>query len=72
MPLDVCARPENAKCARHFTPKEDGLRQLRAPEVCWMDHPYDREIGKWVRKAFLEAQKGAVVVCLLLSRTDAS
>lgn len=68
--LDVCARLENAKCARHFTPEEDGLRQSWAPEICYMNPPYGREIGKWVRKAFLEAQKGAVVVCLLPARTD--
>ena len=25
--LDVCASPENAKCARHFTESDDGLKQ---------------------------------------------
>lgn len=25
--VDVCAVPENAKCARFFTPEQDGLRQ---------------------------------------------
>lgn len=25
--VDVCATPENAKCARYFTPEQDGLRQ---------------------------------------------
>lgn len=25
--LDVCALPENAKCARYFTPEHDGLKQ---------------------------------------------
>lgn len=68
--LDVCARPENAKCPRYFSPEEDGLRQEWAPEVCWMNPPYGREIGKWIQKAYEEAQKGATVVCLLPSRTD--
>uniref|UniRef100_UPI00054D5781 DNA N-6-adenine-methyltransferase n=1 Tax=Desulfovirgula thermocuniculi TaxID=348842 RepID=UPI00054D5781 len=27
-------------------------------------------IGKWIQKAYEEAQKGATVVCLLPSRTD--
>lgn len=68
--LDVCARPENAKCAWYFSPEQDGLRQPWAPETCFMNPPYGREIGKWVKKAFLEAQKGATVVCLLPARTD--
>lgn len=25
--LDVCALPENAKCAHYFTPEDDGLAQ---------------------------------------------
>ena len=25
--LDVCATPENAKCARYFTKEQDGLKQ---------------------------------------------
>lgn len=36
-----------------------------------MNPPYERrEIGKWVRKAYHEARKGATVVCLLPARTD--
>lgn len=68
--LDVCARPENAKCARFFTPEQDGLAQDWSGEICFMNPPYGREISRWVEKAFLEAQKGAVVVCLLPARTD--
>lgn len=25
--VDVCALPENAKCARYYTPEQDGLKQ---------------------------------------------
>ncbi|MGD7664880.1 DNA N-6-adenine-methyltransferase [Brevibacillus laterosporus] len=39
-------------------------------KVCWMNPPYGKEIGKWVKKAFEEASKGATVVCLLPARTD--
>jgi site-specific DNA-methyltransferase (adenine-specific) len=35
-----------------------------------MNPPYGREIGRWVKKAFEESLKGAVVVCLLPARTD--
>jgi len=69
--IDVCAVPENAKCARFFTPEHDGLMQ-EWTGTCWMNPPYGREIGKWVRKAYESAQKGATVVCLLPARTDTS
>jgi phage N-6-adenine-methyltransferase len=67
--LDVCALPDNAKCARFFTPAEDGLAQEWQGAV-WMNPPYGREIGRWVAKARASAQAGATVVCLLPARTD--
>ncbi len=66
---DVCATPESAKCAHYYTPEEDGLRQTWSGN-CWMNPPYGREIGKWVKKAYESAQEGATIVCLLPSRTD--
>jgi len=70
--LDVCATAENAKCKRFFSPDQDGLKQSWEGEICWMNPPYGREIGKWVRKAYRESLKGATVVCLLPARTDTS
>lgn len=67
--IDVCATPENAKCATYYTPEQDGLKQ-EWKGVCWMNPPYGREIGKWVKKAYESAQAGATVVCLLPARTD--
>jgi phage N-6-adenine-methyltransferase len=67
--LDVCALPENAKCNNYFTPSDDGLRQPWSG-VCWMNPPYGRGIGAWVRKAYESSLNGAIVVCLLPSRTD--
>ena len=32
--------------------------------------PYGREVGKWVRKAYEEAQSGTTVVLLIPARTD--
>ncbi|MUV13564.1 DNA N-6-adenine-methyltransferase [Noviluteimonas gilva] len=67
--LDVCATDENAKCARYFTATNDGLAQ-EWRGVCWMNPPYGRVIGDWMRKAYESAQAGATVVCLVPSRTD--
>lgn len=53
---DVCALPENAKCARYFTPEDNGLAQTWTG-VCWCNPPYGREIGKWVQKAAMSANK---------------
>ncbi|MBP3406743.1 MAG: adenine methyltransferase [Kiritimatiellae bacterium] len=67
---DVCALPENAKCAHFFTPEQNGLDQ-EWRGVCWMNPPYGRDIVNWVRKAYESAQKwGTTVVCLVPARTD--
>jgi phage N-6-adenine-methyltransferase len=68
--LDVCATAENAKCARYFTPADDGLAQDWGREVCWMNPPYGKEIPKWMAKAYEASAKGATVVCLVPARTD--
>lgn len=67
--LDVCAVPENAKCERYFTPAQNGLKQdwTRGGGTVYMNPPYGREIGLWVRKA---AECGVTAVCLLPARTD--
>ena len=68
--VDVCATAANAKCARFYSPEENGLRQDWAPQTCWMNPPYGREIAAWVEKAHREARAGAIVVGLLPARTD--
>lgn len=68
--LDVCATPQNAKCAEFFTAEQDGLRQEWAPRRCWMNPPYGRVIGDWMRKAYEESKRGATVACLVPARTD--
>ena len=35
-----------------------------------MNPPYGRNISTWMKKAFEESQRGALVVCLIPSRTD--
>ena len=67
--IDVCALPENAKCDRFYTPEQDGLSQ---PWIgnCWCNPPYGREVGQWVKRAFLASASGSTVVMLLPARTD--
>lgn len=67
--LDVCASPENTKCPRYFTREGNGLLQ-EWRGACWMNPPYGREIGDWIRKAYLSSREGATVVCLIPARTD--
>lgn len=67
--LDACALPENAKCARYYTPEQDGLSQPWTGTV-WCNPPYGRQIGQWVEKAAQSAAEGATVVMLLPARTD--
>ena len=67
--LDVCCTRENAKCSRFFTMEDDGLAQEWSG-ICWMNPPYGREIGRWMRKALKSSHEGATVVCLVPARTD--
>lgn len=67
--VDVCATANNAKCERYYTKEQDGLSQ-QWKGVCWMNPPYGREIGKWMRKAYESSLYGATVVCLVPARTD--
>jgi site-specific DNA-methyltransferase (adenine-specific) len=67
--LDPCATPTNAKCSTFFTKDDDGLAQSWAGHVVFLNPPYGRLIGHWVREAHESAIAGATVVCLLPART---
>jgi phage N-6-adenine-methyltransferase len=78
--LDVCALASSAKAPTYYGPdhqdpaKTDGLAQSWATDAgdgaTWMNPPYGRTIGEWMRKAMEESDNGATVVCLVPSRTD--
>jgi site-specific DNA-methyltransferase (adenine-specific) len=53
-----------------LTAEDDGLRYDWAPHSVFVNPPYGREIGKWVKKSYDEAKKGATVVMLIPARTD--
>lgn len=60
---DVCALPINAKCKKFYTPEQDGLSK-EWKGVCWMNPPYGRQIGIWVRKAYETALSGGGTLCV--------
>lgn len=70
---------DNALCARYITPNDDALGA--APWVSYLENPrwgasvflnppYGRDIGRWMRRAYEEAQSGLVVVTLTMACTD--
>lgn len=67
--LDVCASDTNYKCANYFTIDSNGLKQDWKGS-CFMNPPYGRGIGDWMKKAYESSLQGAVVVCLVPARTD--
>jgi len=50
-------------------PAFDGL-EIEWGERNFVNPPYGREIGKWVKKGYEESRKGKLVVFLIPSRTD--
>lgn len=71
--LDPAATDKSAKCARYFTPADDGLSQDWGGCSVFCNPPYGRAIQDWVRKGYEESQKpGTVVVMLIPARTDTS
>ena len=68
--LDVCADKTNHKVEKYYDEQDNGLIQPWAPYRCWMNPPYGRVIGHWMKKAYDESQLGALVVCLVPARTD--
>ena len=68
--LDPCSTHENHKCDKYYTQEDNGLAQDWSGETVFMNPPYGREIGKWIKKAYESSLQGAKVVCLVPARTD--
>jgi phage N-6-adenine-methyltransferase len=68
--LDPCATIRNAKCARYFTRREDGLKQPWGSHRVFCNPPYGKTIREWARKCHEASQQGALVVLLAHARTD--
>jgi phage N-6-adenine-methyltransferase len=67
--LDVAASYENRKCNVYFDENDDALGKSWKGQICWMNPPYNN-VGKWIKKAYEESLQGAIVVCLVQSRTN--
>lgn len=71
--LDAAATPELAKCSRFYTPEQDGLAQPWAPFRTWVNPPWGGAAGgvtPWIRKAYEESLRGALVVVLVKATTE--
>lgn len=69
--VDVCASAGNAKCEKFYDMAMDGLAQDWSGERFWMNPPYGRAIGHWMKKAHDSWRSGgASGVCLVPARTD--
>lgn len=69
--LDPCCFPKSALCKKFFTPDDDGLKQNWGGYTAFVNPPYGREIGHWVKKCHDEWQTQKVIsVMLIPSRTD--
>lgn len=67
---DVCATENSTKCEYFLTPEIDALRH-GWNGICYMNPPYGRETGIWVKKAYHESMKAdTTVIALLPARTD--
>ena len=61
--LDPCATPENAKCKKFFTEKDNGLAKSWDGEIVFCNPPYGRAISKWVEKASKARGGGRGLTC---------
>lgn len=69
--LDACADASNHKCDRYFDEADDALSKKWSGRV-WMNPPYGRVIGDWVRYAYEQVQCGNadIVVALVPMRSE--
>lgn len=69
--LDPCASNKNAKCGLYFSKEVNGLTKSWAEyKSIFMNPPYTKEIGKWLKKAYETSQRGSIVVCLIQGRSS--
>lgn len=69
--LDAAATKENSLCEHFYTIEDDALKQDWSKyKSVWCNPPYGRLIGKFVKKAYEESEKGCLVFMLIPARPD--
>tara|TARA_R110000751_G_scaffold103400_3_gene198661 strand:- start:1587 stop:2138 length:552 start_codon:yes stop_codon:yes gene_type:complete len=74
--LDAAALKHTALNERYFGPDHEDKDRRDALSNDWdgksvfVNPPYGRGLGDWVRKGWIEAQKGKVVVMIVMACTD--
>lgn len=68
--IDACATKATAKTKRFYSIEDDGLSHSWQGERVFMNPPYGDAMGVWMEKAYTEAGKNCLVVCLIAARTD--
>lgn len=58
--LDAASTHENALCEMHYTAEDDALSKSWDGETVWLNPPYGRAIGEFMRKASEISGGGAV------------
>jgi|21_taG_2_1085346.scaffolds.fasta_scaffold01168_5 site-specific DNA-methyltransferase (adenine-specific) len=69
--LDGAAQAHNAMLENFISPEEDSLTVEWSDRgsTVWLNPPY-KNMGAWMKKAYLESLKGLTVVALVLVRSD--
>jgi phage N-6-adenine-methyltransferase len=68
--LDPCCTNDNHLCSKYYTKEDNGLLHTWKGERVFVNPPYGREIGKWVKKAYEESLEGTLIMLFIPSRTD--
>lgn len=68
--LDPASTDKSAKCAKHFTPDDDGLKQDWGGYCVFCNPPYGRAIADWVRKGYEESRKPVTIMASNIVNTQ--
>ena len=68
--LDPCCTIENKTCNKFYTIEDDGLTKDWSGNNVYVNPPYGRKIGLWVKKCYEESKKGTLCVMCIPARTD--
>ena len=63
--VDVCASITNKKCSSFFTKEDDSLTKEWIGN-CWMNPPFNKQLGKFVLKMHQEYKKHNGIKCALI------